>query len=240
MTLLPRSRTARGALPALAAAALLAACGATPTPKPSTASPAELAAARAAARQHAGRLVDGGEQELRRRLEALRGLPVVVNQWASWCPPCRYEFPFLRRLARRLEGRVAFVGVNARDGVGAAAAFLRAQPTPFAHVHDRDGAAARAIGGGRAWPTTAFYDATGRRIHVMQGAYPTQARLLEDIERHAVGGPLDGAGARPAGRAPARPARAAPARPALPPRGAAATERAADRPAQPSRRAPTK
>ncbi|MBB4664521.1 TlpA family protein disulfide reductase [Conexibacter arvalis] len=174
-----------------ATALTLAACGETPSPSPSTASPAELAAARAAASEHAGRLVDGGEDELKRRLKTLRGLPVVVNQWASWCPPCRYEFPFLRRLAKHLEGRVAFLGVNARDGVGAAASFLRSQPTPFAHVYDRDADAARAIGGGRSWPTTAFYDATGRRIFVMQGAYPTQEKLLEAIEQHAVGRPLD-------------------------------------------------
>lgn len=35
------------------------------------------------------------------RLEALRGHPVVVNQWASWCGPCRYEFPFFQKLAGR-------------------------------------------------------------------------------------------------------------------------------------------
>ena len=46
----------------------------------------------------ANELVDGGRDALEAKLAALEGHPVVVNQWGSWCPPCRAEFPVLRRV----------------------------------------------------------------------------------------------------------------------------------------------
>ena len=49
--------------------------------------------------------------------------PVVVNFWASWCPPCRTEMPALATTARRLSGRVAFVGVDTSDDRHAAIDF---------------------------------------------------------------------------------------------------------------------
>jgi thiol-disulfide isomerase/thioredoxin len=133
----------------------------------------------------ASRLIPGGRAELERRLRATRGRPVVVNQWASWCGPCRAEFPLFQRVAVRLRGEVAFLGVNSKDSEDDAAAFLRRFPTPYAHVVDPDARAARAIGGGRAWPTTAFYDARGRRAFTHQGQYAKEADLLRDIERYA-------------------------------------------------------
>jgi thiol-disulfide isomerase/thioredoxin len=112
----------------------------------------------------------------------------VVNQWASWCDPCRAEFPFFGRLARKYEGRVAFLGVDSQDGRGEAARFLRELPVPFPHYFDADASVAREFGGGRAWPTTAFYTADGELSFLHQGAYATEARLDEDIRRYALDG----------------------------------------------------
>jgi thiol-disulfide isomerase/thioredoxin len=55
------------------------------------------------------------ETPLASRLAALKGVPVVVNQWASWCPPCRSEFPFFAAMAECYSRDVAFLGLNSRD-----------------------------------------------------------------------------------------------------------------------------
>lgn len=134
----------------------------------------------------ANRLLAGGKDEFRRRLADARGMPVVANQWASWCGPCRAEFPLLQRLATRYRGEVAFIGVNTRDSADAARDFLARYPTPYAHIEDPGADVARLFRGGRAWPTTAFYDAAGRLTFTHQGTYATEAQLDDDIRRYAV------------------------------------------------------
>ena len=49
------------------------------------------------------------------RIQKQRGTPVVVNKWASWCGPCRLEFPFFRDQATKRKGEIAFIGVNSND-----------------------------------------------------------------------------------------------------------------------------
>ena len=132
----------------------------------------------------ASRLLNGETDEFRRRVAGARGRPVVVNQWASWCRPCRAEFPFFQRLAKRYGAQVAFLGVNSRDSSVAARRFLSSYPTPYAHIADPDAQVARVFRGGRAWPTTAFYDPTGKLTFTHQGAYATQAALDADIRRY--------------------------------------------------------
>jgi cytochrome c biogenesis protein CcmG, thiol:disulfide interchange protein DsbE len=134
----------------------------------------------------AGKLLAGGLPAFRARLAALRGRPVVVNQWASWCGPCRFEFPFSIRLARRYRGRVAFLGVDSQDSRRGGERFLRDFRTPFPHYFDPSTAIARSFEGAFAWPTTAFYDARGRRTHSHPGAYPSQAALERHIRRYAL------------------------------------------------------
>ena len=63
----------------------------------------------------ADQLLPGGADAFQQRLAELRGHPVVVNKWASWCGPCREEFPWFQRLSARLGKRIAFLGVDAKD-----------------------------------------------------------------------------------------------------------------------------
>lgn len=142
----------------------------------------------AARGQVSARLVDDGPDAFEARLTELRGKPVVVNQWASWCNPCRREFPYLRDQASRLRGDVAFLGVNSRDNRQDAETFLSANPTGFEHFYDEDATIARLFGGGRAWPTTAFYDDRGELVYTRQGAYADEDRLAQDMRRYALGG----------------------------------------------------
>jgi len=131
---------------------------------------------------------DGAPSAFQARLASLRGKPVVVNQWASWCGPCRFEFPFFQHLSKRYSGRVAFLGVDAKDARSDATAFLNKFPVLYPHFYDEDASIARTFGGGRAWPTTAFFDRTGKLVFTHIGAYATQAKLDQDIARYALNG----------------------------------------------------
>ena len=161
---------------AFAAASSFVACGADdPAPTAGTASEATA-------------LRDGGVPAFERELARLRGRPVVVNQWASWCGPCRAEFPFFQRLADSYRGRIAFLGVNSRDSRADAEKFLARYPTRFPHFSDPDARVARVFRGGRVWPTTAFYTADGELNFTHQGQYRTQDDLDRDIRRYALDG----------------------------------------------------
>jgi cytochrome c biogenesis protein CcmG, thiol:disulfide interchange protein DsbE len=169
------------------AAVVLAACGGGASVGEPAAAPTD-GDALAALRRQANQLLPGGPDAFRARLAALRGHPVVVNQWASWCGPCQYEFPFFADLAERYDGRVAFLGVNSNDSASAARRFLARHSVPFPHFEDVDGSVARVFRGGRAFPTTAFYDAGGRLVMTHAGAYASAAKLDADIRRYALDG----------------------------------------------------
>jgi len=124
--------------------AALAGCGseepksAAPSPASTTESLRGAPAPLAALHRQANQVLGGGPDAFEKRLASLRGRPVVVNKWASWCPPCRAEFPFFQRQAVKRGKRVAFLGVDGQDNDAAARKFLREFPTPFPHYVDPD------------------------------------------------------------------------------------------------------
>jgi len=133
-------------------------------------------------------VLGGGVDAFRSRIESLRGYPVVVNKWASWCGPCRFEFPFYQRLSARLGKRVAFVGVDSDDSDAAARTFLREFPIPFPSYSDPDEDIAAEIKATLGFPSTAFYDTKGELVYTHQGVYADQGELLADIRRYALSG----------------------------------------------------
>jgi len=144
-------------------------------------SPAELAALHA----QASRLLDGGLDAYEARLARLRGRPVVVNAWASWCGPCKFEMPYFSRTAVRLGRRVAFLGVNPDDADDDARGFLRRHFVPYPSYVDSDERIARAIGVRAGLPTTVFYARDGKVAYVHQGQYRDEAALMADVKRYA-------------------------------------------------------
>jgi cytochrome c biogenesis protein CcmG/thiol:disulfide interchange protein DsbE len=80
---------------------------------------------------------DVGPEGSRLSLSSLRGRPVVVNMWASWCPPCKEEAPILQRLWTRYGPRgVVVLGVNTQDLTSKAKAFISEYKLTFPSVRD--------------------------------------------------------------------------------------------------------
>lgn len=144
--------------------------------------PAPLAALHA----QASRLLPGGLPALQGRLARLRGQPIVINKWASWCVPCRAEFGAFQGASVALGRKVAFIGIDSGDtSRGAAAAFLRSFPVSYPSYYDQSGAAGSAVTGSSFTPVTVFFDSRGGE-YIHQGPYPSRAKLEADVRRYAL------------------------------------------------------
>lgn len=137
----------------------------------------------AANARNANRIIDG---QISEQLDALKGMPVVVNQWASWCPSCKAEFGFFADVAKRYRGQVAFVGLDSEDKRSSAQDFLDGHPVPYPSIYDQNAEQAASIGGGQGWPTTVFYNADGQRTYLRPGGYVTVESLDNDIRAYAL------------------------------------------------------
>ena len=133
-----------------------------------------------AAPDFAMNLLDGAQFDL----AAVRGTPVVVHFWASWCIPCEEEAAVLERGARAYRDRVVFIGVNVQDTEPLARDFLRRFAVTY--PNGRDGTGAIAVDYGMSGvPETYFVDRDGRLVAKWQGALD-DARLrsyLDDLLR---------------------------------------------------------
>jgi cytochrome c biogenesis protein CcmG, thiol:disulfide interchange protein DsbE len=133
----------------------------------------------------ANEILPGGLPAYEAQIEALEGYPIVVNKWASWCGPCRAEFPFLQELAAERGEEIAFLGIDGQDADDAAATFLEELPVPYPSFSDPDLEISKAVDAEREFPATIFYDADGEITYVHRGGYQELADLEADIDRYA-------------------------------------------------------
>jgi cytochrome c biogenesis protein CcmG/thiol:disulfide interchange protein DsbE len=156
-----------------------------PTPAQARVELAGSPAALAGLHRQAADLLDGGLSAYEARVATLKGRPIVVNAWASWCGPCKFEMPYFARTAVRFGRRVAFLGVNSGDVSGDARTFLDRHWIPYPSYADPHEEIAHAIGVRAGLPTTVFYGRDGKVAYVHQGQYRDEAALVADVKRYA-------------------------------------------------------
>ena len=141
----------------------------------------------AALHDQADELLEGGPDAFQKRLRELRGHPVVINKWASWCGPCRAELPILQRISTERGKEIAFVGVNARDKRPAAERFIANYPAPYPSYEDPDETIARELKAPSNFPVTLFLDGKGKTVFTHQGGYRDASELTADIDKYLSG-----------------------------------------------------
>jgi len=143
--------------------------------------------------------IDGKEVPL----SAFRGKLVVLNVWATWCPPCRKELPSLQRLSRTLdEGRFVIVGLSLDQDNVAVREYLHDKGVTYANFLDRDMAIAKHVLGMKAYPDTFFIGPDGtlvgrvvgaiqwdnpRMLQALEAAYRGDGQRLQDLPRGSYG-----------------------------------------------------
>jgi thiol-disulfide isomerase/thioredoxin len=145
-------------------------------------SPAPLAALHA----QADEILSGGGPALHTRLAALRGYPLVINKWASWCVPCQSERAAFQHASTSFGRSIAFIGIDSGDtSLATGRAFLRELPVGYPSYYDQSGRLGTQIADSSFTPVTVFYDRAGHQ-YIHQGPYPSAARLEADVRRYAL------------------------------------------------------
>ncbi len=117
-------------------------------------------------------------------LSELRGKVVLLNFWASWCPPCQREIPLLVELHGRDLAGLAIVGVDTYDEWEDGRLGVTELGIPYTVVFDRDGTVAKAYGA-FGIPTNVIVDTTGR-VHTVHLGFLNEDKFRATVEQSAL------------------------------------------------------
>jgi cytochrome c biogenesis protein CcmG, thiol:disulfide interchange protein DsbE len=133
----------------------------------------------------ANQLLGGGTSAFAARLDELKGHPLVINKWASWCGPCQAEFSIFQDVATQRGKDVGFLGLNVSDTDSHARGFLSKRPLPFPSYTDpNEKLTAELKAPQKVAPVTVFVGRDGSIATVHSGAYTSARQLNSDIDRY--------------------------------------------------------
>lgn len=112
------------------------------------------------------------------RLASFKGQPVILNFWASWCPPCNTETPLLQKTWQQYQAdKVTFIGIDYQDQQQSAEQFLQKYHITYPTGQDTSGAISVDYGVSNV-PSTVFIDKSGVVVRKILG--PVDAKMLQD------------------------------------------------------------
>lgn len=113
-------------------------------------------------------------------LSDFRGKPLIINIWASYCPPCLAEMGSLERLSKRYGKQFNVIGISIDDYPERAQGFLSKAKTTFPHFIDQKLTLENMLGGNRV-PLTVLVDAQGRVLKKVFGAQEWDNKASVDL-----------------------------------------------------------
>ena len=114
-------------------------------------------------------------------LDELKGQPVLLNFWATWCGWCRYQMPFFQAAFEEKGHEVKIIGINLRENSNMVQQFVEGEGVAFTVALDPDGTAASAYNI-RSIPATFLIDEQGVIKYIRIGAFTSQAELMAVLE----------------------------------------------------------
>jgi len=144
----------------------------------------------AALHRQASTVLRGDQRALDARIRALRGYPIVVNVWGSWCEPCQAEFRLFARASAEFGKQVAFLGADTNEPSAAdGQQFLNQHHVSYPSYETTPQSMQALLPGGlQGTPTTIFIAPDGHQTYVNLGPYESQGALDHAIETYALGG----------------------------------------------------
>jgi cytochrome c biogenesis protein CcmG/thiol:disulfide interchange protein DsbE len=113
----------------------------------------------------------------------LRGRPVVVNFWATWCGPCVHEMPYIQETYEVWsEKGLVILAININESPSQVQGFMQENRLSLPVLLDGGGEVAEQYGV-RAIPTTIFIDVEGITRNIKQGSYPSRAAIEADLKK---------------------------------------------------------